>query len=82
VSYPTLKRRLPVYCAAGWRELLAAACARHAGLGPSTYVLYDVTTLYFETDAGAGFRESGFSKERRLEPQITIGVLPMRRGSR
>jgi hypothetical protein len=29
----------------------------------------------FETDAGDGFRESGFSKERRLEPQITIGLL-------
>ena len=25
--------------------------------------------------AGDGFRESGFSKERRLEPQITIGLL-------
>jgi hypothetical protein len=34
-----------------------------------------VSTLYFETDAGDGFRESGFSKERRLEPQITIGLL-------
>jgi hypothetical protein len=31
--------------------------------------------LYFETDAGDGFREPGFSKERRLEPQITIGLL-------
>jgi hypothetical protein len=38
-------------------------------------VLYDVSTLYFETDAGDGFRESGFSKERRLDPQITIGLL-------
>jgi len=38
-------------------------------------VLYDVSTLYFEADAGDGFRESGFSKERRLEPQITIGLL-------
>jgi transposase len=38
-------------------------------------VLYDVSTLYFETDTGDGFRESGFSKERRLEPQITIGLL-------
>jgi len=37
--------------------------------------LYDVTTLYFETDTGDGFRESGFSKERRLEPQITVGLL-------
>jgi hypothetical protein len=33
------------------------------------------STLYFETDEGDGFRESGFSKERRLEPQITIGLL-------
>jgi transposase len=38
-------------------------------------VLYDVSTLYFETDAGDGFREPGFSKERRLEPQITVGLL-------
>ena len=29
----------------------------------------------FETDEGDGFREPGFSKERRLEPQITIGLL-------
>ena len=38
-------------------------------------MLYDVSTLYFETDQGDGFREPGFSKERRLEPQITIGLL-------
>ena len=31
--------------------------------------------MYFETDTGDGFRESGFSKERRLEPQITVGLL-------
>src|SRR5512135_1867513 len=29
---------------------------------------------YFEADTGDGFREPGFSKERRLEPQITIGL--------
>lgn len=75
VSYRTLKRRLQTYSAQGWREALAAACARHARLGPATLVLYDVTTLYFETDTGDGFRESGFSKERRLEPQITVGLL-------
>lgn len=50
------------------------------GLGPATLVLYDVTTLYFETDEGDGFRESGFSKERRLEPQITVGLLADMRG--
>lgn len=75
VSYRTVKRRLPAYSGEGFRESLAAACARQASLGPATLVLYDVTTLYFETDAGDGFRESGFSKERRLEPQITVGLL-------
>jgi Transposase DDE domain len=74
-SYPTVNRRLRVYAKDSWRQRLSAACARHAGLGPASLVLYDVSTLYFETDAGDGFRESGFSKERRLEPQITIGLL-------
>jgi Transposase DDE domain len=75
LSYPTLKRRLPRYAKPEWRQALSVACARHAGLGPASLVLYDVSTLYFETDAGDGFREPGFSKERRLEPQITIGLL-------
>jgi transposase len=46
-----------------------------ARLGPASPVLYDVSTLYFKTDAGDGFGEPGFSKERRLDPQITIGLL-------
>jgi hypothetical protein len=75
VSYPTLNRRLPGYAADTWRQQLATACAAHAALGPASLVMFDVSTLYFETDAGDGFREPGFSKERRLEPQITIGLL-------
>src|SRR4029453_2634281 len=66
---------LPGYAKSQWRQQLAAACASHAALGPASLVLYDVSTLYFEIDAGDGFREPGFSKERRLEPQITIGLL-------
>ena len=58
-----------------WRARLARACAAHVRLGPTTLLLYDVTTLYFETDEGDGFREPGFSKERRLEPRITVGLL-------
>lgn len=58
-----------------WRARLARACAEHVRLGPTTLLLYDVTTLYFETDEGDGFREPGFSKERRLEPQIVVGLL-------
>ncbi len=38
-------------------------------------MLYGVSTLYFETNAGDGFRESRFFKERRPDPQITIGLL-------
>jgi hypothetical protein len=74
-SYPTLNRRLPAWAEESWRQGLSEACAAHARLGPASLVLYDVSTLYFETDQGDGFREPGFSKERRLEPQITIGLL-------
>ena len=74
-SYRTIKRRLPIYATEAWRGRLTAACAKRAALGPASLVLYDVTTLYFETDRGDGFREPGYSKERRLEPQITVGLL-------
>ena len=74
-SYPTLNRRLPAWAQEPWRQRLSEACAAHARLGPASLVLYDVSTLYFEADQGDGFREPGFSKERRLEPQITIGLL-------
>ena len=60
-SYATVKRRLPAYAQEEWRQRLSAACAAHAGLGPASLVLYDVSTLYFETDQGDGFREPGFS---------------------
>ena len=75
VSYRSIERRLPAYAEEAWRQRLSEACAAHVRLGPASLVLYDVSTLYFETDQGDGFREPGFSKERRLEPQITIGLL-------
>jgi hypothetical protein len=59
-SYRTLNRRLRGYAADGFRRTLAKACAAHAALGPASLVLYDVSTLYFETDRGDGFREPGF----------------------
>ena len=74
-SYATVKRRLPTFATEEWRAKLSSACAAHAALGPASLVLYDVSTLYFETDTGDGFREPGFSKERRLDPQVTIGLL-------
>src|SRR6185503_9759895 len=71
----TLNRRLSVFAKPSFRQSLSTACTTHARLGPASLVLYDVTTLHFETDAGDGFREPGFSKERRLDPQITLGLL-------
>jgi hypothetical protein len=60
VSYRTVTRRLPVFAKDTFRQALSAACAAHAGLAPASLVLYDVSTLYFQTDAGDGFREPGF----------------------
>jgi hypothetical protein len=73
--YRTVMRRLRAFARQSWRQQVSAACAAHARLGPASLVLYDCPALYFETDAGDGFREPGFSKERRLEPQITIPEL-------
>ena len=75
-----MKRRLAVYAEPAWRQQIASACAAHVGLGPATLVLYDVSTLYFETDVGDGFREPGYSKQRRLEPQIHHWVVDRRAG--
>ena len=62
-------------------EPLARACAGACRAGPARpWCSTTCTTLYFETDEGDGFREPGFSKERRLEPQITVGLLTDARG--
>jgi transposase len=37
---------------------------------------YDVTTLYFESDAGDDFRAPGFSKDgKHSQPQVVLGLL-------
>lgn len=57
-----------------YRDRLARACWAHAGARASL-LMYDVTTLYFETHTADEFRIPGYSKERRLEPQIVVGLL-------
>ena len=59
-------------CVKRWLDGMRRPGRAGAGL---VWCSIDVSTLYFETDAADGFREPGFSKERRLEPQITIGLL-------
>jgi len=87
VSYATVKRHLPSYATEGFTRDLSRLLAGYARIGRAWLVLFDVTALYFETDKADGFREPGLSKERRLEPQITVGLLtdetgfPLRAGA-
>lgn len=60
---------------AGYREHLSKACFRYVKPAALKLVLYDVTTLYFEIQKEDEYRKAGLSKERRLEPQITVGLL-------
>lgn len=44
-------------------------------------VFYDMTTIYFESDQGDDFRETGFSKEgKHQNPQIYLGLLVGKNG--
>ena len=42
--------------------------------------LYDVTPLYFEAEREDDLRKVGYSKERRVDPQIIVGLLVDRAG--
>lgn len=58
-----------------YRARLSEICFKHVKPSALKLVLYDVTTLYFEAQREDGYRRPGLSKERRLEPQITVGLL-------
>lgn len=65
----------------GYRDRIAKACFTHsvATTGVSL-CLYDVTTLYFEAEYEDDLRKVGYSKERRVDPQIVVGLLVDRTG--
>ena len=80
-SLSTRKRTLRRASVGGYRDTLATACFAHAAShGDVTLVLYDVTTLYFEAEKEDDLRKVGYSKERRVDPQIVVGLLVDRRG--
>lgn len=58
-----------------YRKTISQLCFDHVASQNLNLVLYDVTTLYFEAQQEDSYRKSGLSKERRLEPQIVIGLL-------
>jgi len=62
-------------------EDVAIACAKKNLQSDLALVLYDVTTLYFETFTSDGLRKQGFSKDNKSQqPQIVIGLLATREG--
>ena len=58
-----------------FRKTISQLCFDHVTGENLNLVLYDVTTLYFEVQEEDSYRKPGLSKERRLEPQIVIGLL-------
>ena len=59
-----------------YRAVIAQACHRHATRAASlAVVLYDVTSLHFEAGREDRFRKVGMSKEHRVDPQVTVGLL-------
>lgn len=58
-----------------YRKIISQRCFDHVSSQSLHLVLYDVTTLYFEVQEEDGYRKPGLSKERRLEPQIVVGLL-------
>lgn len=81
VSLRTMFRSLARAQERDYRSQIAQACFAHAlGAGDVSLVLYDVTTLYFEAEKEDDLRKVGFSKERRVDPQIVVGLLVDRAG--
>lgn len=62
-------------------EKIAVAWARQHISPDLSLVLYDVTTLYFETFESDDLRVPGFSKDNKSnQPQIVVGLLVTREG--
>lgn len=71
-----------LYC--GQQEAIQRISVEHTKKvlgGKIGLMFYDVTTLYFESDNGDGFREPGFSKDgKHSQPQIVLGLLVSEQG--
>lgn len=57
-------------------ERLLVSHATNGGMIKLSFILYDVTTLYFESFESDNLRKPGFSKDgKSQQPQIVIGLL-------
>lgn len=81
VSYKTIDRHVRKIHAGGYRDVIAEKCFAHSiDCGGLSLILYDVTTLYFQAESEDALRKVGYSKERRVDPQIVVGLLVDRTG--
>lgn len=83
VHLSSIKRALKRCVESDYRRQLQDACFEHvlSGRGGNvSLLLYDVTTLYFEAEKEDTLRKVGYSKERRVDPQIIVGLLVDRSG--
>jgi len=80
-SDKTMRRTLARCAGRRYRDKIAELCFAHAlASGDISLVLYDVTTLYFEAEHEDALRKVGYSKERRVDPQVVVGLLVDRHG--
>ena len=65
----------------GYRQAISQALFEHVtNTSGLALCLYDVTTLYFEAEREDDLRKVGYSKERRVDPQVIVGLLVDRAG--
>ena len=81
VSYKTIDRHVRGLHASAARDVVAAKCFEHSrDCGGLSLLLYDTTTLHFQAEYEDGLRRVGYSKDRRVDPQIVVGLLVDRTG--
>jgi hypothetical protein len=75
-SLRTIWRTLAKCVKDDWRDAACKAAYAHATTGGAlALVMCDLTTLYFEAENEDALRKVGMSKERRVDPQVTVGLL-------
>jgi hypothetical protein len=82
VPYRTVTRRLRVFAREAWRQLISAACAAHARLGPASLVLYDCPALYSRQMPVTGSARAGSPKSAGWSRRSPSACSPARTGSR
>jgi hypothetical protein len=81
VSYKTIDRHVRSIHAGRARDVVAAKCFEHSrDCGGLSLLLYDTTTLHFQAEQEDELRRVGYSKDRRVDPQIVVGLLVDRTG--